>query len=418
MIVTVHIIIFLGYGVARKEQIDMSAQKYKKTLHYIHDTLFKPPLPPQVGFPPPPPPPLGVTSPLKELSENGNLARELSKYDMKISTISYIKLNRVSKLIGLGEDWKMYSYKGYNYFYIWDRAGSLIIKDNIKNINRNQYIIFLAILLNIVFISFYIFLIKKLKPLSTLKKNIVKFSKGNLDIDTSCEGKDEICEVSNEFNNAIAQIKYLMDSRDLFLRNILHELKTPITKGFLITDVMDEGRYKDGLKDAFSRLDYLLKEFARLEEFTAKNRKLKKEEFRLIDIIDHSLDIMLCNTECIDLEIVENILVKVDFELFSLAVKNLLDNAIKYSKEKPKVILRDNTLYIVNKGNKLSKRVEQYNKPFNKKYENSKSGLGLGLYLVNNILNAHGFKLRYKYENNKNIFFIDFKSAQNNKKDI
>ncbi len=212
------------------------------------------------------------------------------------------------------------------------------------------------------------------------------------------------------------QIKRLRHSRNLFLRNILHELKTPITKGFLITDVMNENRYKEGLKSVFSRLDYLLKEFARLEEFTAKNSKLKIKEFRLIDIIDHALDILLCDTSCIGLKVIDNIVVKVDFELFSLAVKNLLDNAIKYGIKKPKVILKNNTLYIINKGDRLSKKVELYNKPFDKKYESSKNGLGLGLYLVNNILNAHDFKLKYKYKVNKNIFFINFKSAKNCKK--
>ncbi len=168
MIATVHIIIFLGYSVARKEQIDMRVQKYKKTLRYIHDTLFKPPLPPKIGFPPPPPP--RETSPLQALSDSHSLNQELSKYDMEVSIISSKKLNSTAKLTGTGEDWKMYEYRGYNYFYIWDRAGSLTIKDNIKNIDKTQYIIFLAILLNIIFISFYIFLIKKLKPLSTLKK--------------------------------------------------------------------------------------------------------------------------------------------------------------------------------------------------------------------------------------------------------
>ncbi len=411
MIVTVYIIIFLGYNVAKKEQVDMMAQKYEKTLHYIHDVLVRHPLPPQIGHLPPPPKDI---SPLKELSESHNLNKELMKYDMQIPIMSYKKLIRVLNLTGEGDGWKMYEYRGYNYFYTWDKAGSIFVKDNIKNINKTQYIIFLSILLNIVFIAFYLFLVKKLKPLSVLKMNIVKFSKGNLDIDTSCDGKDEICEVSNEFNKAIRQIRHLTDSRDLFLRNILHELKTPITKGFLITDVMSKSRYKDGLKRVFTRLEYLLKEFARLEEFTAKNKKLKKEEFRLIDIIDHSLDILLCDTKCIDLKIVENILIRVDFELFSLAVKNLLDNAIKYGKEKPKVILKDNTLYIINKGDELSKSVELYDKPFDKKYENSKSGLGLGLYLVNNIINAHGFKLKHKFKDDKNIFFINF----DNKKDI
>ncbi len=409
MIATVYIIIYMGYVVAKKEQVDTMAKKYEKTLRYIQSVVVKPPLPPKIGQPPSPP---NRISPLKELSCYKNLSYELAKYDMSISAISYLRLKNIANLTGVSDHWKMYRYKGYNYFYIWDTAGSILIKDNIKNIDKTQYIIFLSILLNIVFISFYLFLLKKLKPLSVLKKNIIRFSKGDLNIDTSCKGKDEICEVSNEFNKAIKQIRGLKNARDLFLRNILHELKTPITKGFLITDVMSDDRYRIGLKKVFSRLEYLLNEFARLEEFTAKKAKLQKKEFRLVDIIDHSLDILLCDTKCIDLKVVDNILVKVDFELFSLAVKNLLDNAIKYSQEKPKIILEKNTLYIINKGKKLPKTVELYDQPFDKKYENSKSGLGLGLYLVNNILKAHGFKLNYKFEQNKNIFYINFDSKK------
>lgn len=407
--VTVHIIIYLGYGVAKKEQVNIVVQKYKDTLHYIHGKLIKPPQP---GVPPlnPPQPP----SFIRELQQNDRLNSELKKYDMQISTLSHKTIEQKSSLVGIGRDWKLYEYKGNNYFYIWDRADTLLVKDNQKNLDKTQYIIFLTIILNMVFILFYLFLLKKLRPLATLKRSIVRFSKGDLEIDTSCDGKDEICEVSNEFNKAIIQIKSLTNSRDLFLRNILHELKTPITKGFLITDVMKRNRYKNDLKDLFLRLDYLLKEFAKLEEFTAKNSKLTKEEFRLVDIIDHALDILLCDTQCVDLKASENILVKVDFGLFSLAIKNLLDNALKYGIGKPEVILKNNTLYIKNSGKKLSKSIEQYNKPFDKQYKNSNSGLGLGLYLVNNILNAHNLKLQYRFEDENNVFFIKF---DNDKKD-
>ena len=412
--VTVHIIIYLGYGVAKKEQVDIVVQKYKDTLHYIHGKLIKPPQPPKPGVIPlhPPQPP----SFIKELKQNDRLNSELKKYDMQISTLPYKTVEQKSSLEGTGRDWKLYEYKGNNYFYIWDIAGTLLVKDNQKNLDKTQYIIFLAIILNMVFILFYLFLLKKLRPLATLKKSIVRFSKGDLDIDTSCDGKDEICEVSNEFNKAIIQIKSLTNSRDLFLRNILHELKTPITKGFLITDVMKKNRYKDDLKNLFLRLDYLLKEFAKLEEFTAKNSKLIKEEFRLVDIIDHALDILLCDTQCVDLKASENILVKVDFGLFSLAIKNLLDNALKYGIGKPEVILKNDTLYIKNRGKKLSKNIEQYNKPFDKQYKNSNSGLGLGLYLVNNILNAHNLKLQYRFEDENNVFFIKFDSDKKDSK--
>ena len=171
---------------------------------------------------------------------------------------------------------------------------------------------------------------------------------------------------------------------------------------------MEEGKFKKSLKKAFFRLEYLLNEFARIEEFTSKNIKVHKEEFRIIDVIDHSLDILLCDTDDIELEVLDNILVKVDFELFALALKNLLDNAIKYGENKPQVLIKNKTIYIKNKGIKLSQPIYEYNKPFNKKYENSNSGLGLGLYIVNHILSAHDLKLDYQYENNQNIFIINF----------
>lgn len=187
------------------------------------------------------------------------------------------KLEKEADLIASDMDWKLFELDGYNYFYRNHHfEGELLIKDNLRVMKKTQYIILLTIIFNIMFIAFYIFLFKKLQPLHFLKRDINRFSKGSLDIDTSCSGKDEISEVSNEFNNAIKQIRTLTNSRNLFLRNIMHELKTPITKGLLISNMMDESKHKDSLKKVFFRLEYLLNEFAKIEKFTSKNITLKK----------------------------------------------------------------------------------------------------------------------------------------------
>jgi len=231
-----------------------------------------------------------------------------------------------------------------------------------------QFILYLVLLLNILFIVFYIYLFKKIIPLEKLKSTT--------------------------------------NSRNLFLRNIMHELRTPITKGLLVSNMMEDSKFKDSLKKSFFRLEYLLKEFARIEELTSKNFKIQKDEFRIIDIIDHSLDILICDLDCIDLEVIDNSIVKVDFELFSLAIKNLLDNAIKYGEDKPKVIIKENTIYIKSIGKKLSKPVNEYTKPFNRDYENSNRGLGLGLYIINYILQAHNLTLEHNFIGKENIFSI------------
>jgi len=415
MIITTHIIIFLGYNLTKQQQIDIYVSKYMKTLHRVTKKIMDKNRPPfgdefreegedkHFFFRPPPPPPHEKPS-LDESLMN----QELKVYDLEISNISYEKIKKIGTYIASDDEWEMYEYEKFRYFYMNDKFRKVLLKDNTRNTENTEYIVYLTILLNIVFITFYIFLIRKLQPLRKLKNDIVKFSKGTLEIDTSCLGKDEISEVSNEFDKAIKEIKLLQNSRDLFLRNIMHELKTPITKGLLISNMMDDSKFKTSLKKAFFRLEYLLSEFARIEEFTSKNIKIEKKEFRIIDILDHSLDILLCDIDAIDLEVVDNIIVKVDYELFALALKNLLDNAMKYGETKPKVVIEDNTIYIKNKGSKLLKPIIEYNKPFNKEYENSNGGLGLGLYIVHHILIAHDLKLEYKHTESQNIFIIKF----------
>lgn len=405
MVILIHTIIYIGYSITKQQQVDLLVAKYMKVLFKIH----KPPKRKnklfhenkfEITHKEPPPRPLILTK--------GQLNELLVDFDLELSAISYKTLQNKAQLISSQEEWELYNYKGYRYFYDKHPFEPLLIKDNLLITDKTKYIIFLTLLLNIVLVSFYIFLLKKLKPLKKLKQSIANFAKGDLEINTTRDGKDEISELSNEFNNAIKQIRDLTHSRNLFLRNIMHELKTPITKGILISNMMEEGKFKQSLHRAFLRLEYLLNEFKKIEEFTSNNLKLKKDNFRIVDIIDNSLDILLADNDSILLDVQQDMIVNVDYELFSIAIKNLIDNGMKYSKEKPTITIVENSFIITSTGEKLSKSLEEYKKPFNKEFESSKNGLGLGLYIVQNILQAHNLILEYKYHNKKNIFIIQF----------
>lgn len=412
LIVITHIIIYLGYNLTKQQQIDLYVTKYLKSFHQMRKNFHPqdmPPPPPQEDFhhkkdfhPQDMPPPKHKKIDQKKFDEL------LKQYDLEIAKISYHELQNNGTLIANDREWEFYEYKGYKYFYLNDRFQDIIIKDTITIIDTTKYIIALTILLNICFITFYIFLIKKLEPLKLLKENITKFANGDLEINTLCNGKDEISAVSNEFNNAIEQIRTLTKSRNLFLRNIMHELKTPITKGLLISNLLEKNKFQESLKKAFFRLEYLLNEFAKIEQFTSSNIKLTKNTFSLEDIIDNSLDILFINKEEITIELQENLLVEVDFELFTIVIKNLLDNAMKYGSTKPKLLVQNKSLSIISEGAKLPYPIEEYQKPFNRKYENSSAGLGLGLYIIHSILKAHNLTLEYKFIENNNIFTINF----------
>lgn len=256
-------------------------------------------------------------------------------------------------------------------------------------------------------IWFYFFIIKKLKPLLSLKDNMIKLSTGDFSISMKTNHKDEISQVSNEFDNAIKQLRQLRESRNLFLRNIMHELKTPITKGKLITDMYDDCERKYILIRVFQRLEYLLNEFARIEELTSGKINLKKGNYPTYDLIEQAFDILLIDNDNIDILDNYELFLDVDFELFSIALKNLIDNAILYNTNgNPQIFIEKDFIKIINKGEKLKKDIEEYYKPFNHEYEDSSSGLGLGLYISNNIIKIHNFKLEYEYLKGYHIFVI------------
>jgi len=341
-----------------------------------------------------------------KLSKN-EFNKLFKEYNLAYPEISYSQLKEKADLLSSGNNWEMYEHGGNIYFYRDDGFDFMFIKDNIKVTNKTIYFVFLTILLNITFLLFYLFLINKLSPLNRLKTNIQKFSKGDLDIDTSCSGEDEISEVSNEFNRAIKEIKQLSESRNLFLRNIMHELKTPITKGKLIESLIEEKEYKKLLSKVFERLEYLLHEFAKIEQITSNNVELNKDKYRLVDIIDQALDILMIEKNNIILNVKSNFLINVDFYLFSLVLKNLIDNALKYGNTKPIIDIEENYISISSEGKKLEKDFKEYLKPFSRKYETSTHSLGLGLYIIETILKLHQLKLEYKYINNQNIFYIE-----------
>ena len=278
----------------------------------------------------------------------------------------------------------------------------------LENKNKAKFPLKRILVFSVVFlliILLYLWIMKSFRPLSNLKSKIQKFSKGDLDIDCKSDKEDEIAEVANEFDHAVTMIRELLHSRQLFLRAIMHELKTPIAKGRLISEMLGDEKNKARMHSIFERLNLLIDEFAKIEKITSKNFELNIHPYKMSDIIEGSVDLLMIENpgRLITTDIKQDYSVDVDFELYTLTVKNLLDNAIKYSTDKHITVKIDNdTLQIINKGEALKEPLENYFKPFH----TSKKGLGLGLYIVKSILDIHQMRLEYLYEDNTNIFTL------------
>ena len=260
----------------------------------------------------------------------------------------------------------------------------------------------------VILLAAYIFVIYKIKPLRKLKRQIVKFANGELDsVQNVGNGKDEISEVSEAFYGAVCQIKALNDSRHLFLRNIMHELKTPITKGLIAAQMIEKSKNQERLISVFHKLENLINELAAIEQITSKIGLTNKTPCLMRDIIDEAIDIAMIEKEHVGISELDEVRVMVDFKLFSVAIKNMIDNGIKYSTDKHvHIMVSKDHMKFITQGEKLKNDLDFYIQPFTKG-EDAQKSFGLGLYIVSNILEAHGLKFGYEYKNGMNVFIFE-----------
>ena len=307
-------------------------------------------------------------------------------------------------------------YNDRYYLYIDNFESSVLLaSQDYRNFNENLWIVFLIAL--IIFGYMYFSIFQSIAPLKTLSSKIRKFANGDLNIECKSEQNDEIAEVANEFDKAVCKIRDLIHSRQLFLRTIMHELKTPIGKGKIVAEMLDDAVAKRRLVGIFGRLDLLIAEFAKTEELTSKSYTPNIQEYPLLHVMDQAIDMLMLDDqkrdEQVQIEGDFDFKVAVDFDLMALAIKNLMDNAIKHStKHAVHVKVSEQKLTIENEGEALNMSIDEYFQPFVSGSKVSGSGLGLGLYIVQNIVKLHGFGLAYQYIEGKHQFSIDFSKGK------
>ncbi|MGW8169753.1 MAG: ArsS family sensor histidine kinase [Sulfurovaceae bacterium] len=304
---------------------------------------------------------------------------------------------------------KVEVYQGANRYLVFSDNGVvvMILEDLSKNIFAWE-IVFGYVASLVFLIMLYLWLTGSLKPLKTLQTQIQQVVNGNLSVSMRSKAKDEIGEVANAFDSALRKVESLINSRQLFLRTIMHELKTPIAKGVILTEFVENVDIKKGYESVFERLELLIEEFSKIEQMLSSNYKLKIASYNMIDIIDQAIELMIFNDEEIQkhIKIVRNskLIVHSDFDLLSLAFKNLISNAVAYSPSHHTTIrIEKNSVIIENDGKQFTQDIQNCFVPFHA----SSNGSGLGLYIVKNILDLLGHKLKYVYDK-KNIFIIEF----------
>ena len=302
------------------------------------------------------------------------------------------------------------------YIYIQRFGLNMMFLDKVYIRSNILFIAIAFVFVLLMTLLLYILFRKKLKPLKELNNSIQQFSKGDFSVHIDIKSKDEIGQISDSFNQAITNINLLINSKNLFMRNIMHELKTPITKNLFLINMIETKQTQDKelLIKNLNLMNDTINELANIEKLKTDFLNLQKESINILQLLQE----LIANTDISEVKIINNTKnpnIVVNRPLFVILLKNLLTNGYKYATDHHIYIkILDNQIVFKTKGDKLSKDLEYYTQPFSQETKNSQ-GLGLGLYIANEIAILHHYRLHYWHDKGYNNFSLVYDKRNINK---
>jgi two-component system OmpR family sensor kinase len=289
---------------------------------------------------------------------------------------------------------------------------TLLLSDRqLQNSLQEQWLLNILVLLDIaVLVIIFFIILKMLSPLREIISKMQAFAKGKYQSRAEVESRDEIGEVAQTYNIMAQNLEDLITSRQALLRDVGHELRTPIAKGLFAVDALEASPSREIIHKAFSELERLIAELLEIEKLHAM-KTLKLETFKAETLVLEALSRLILEDESkIALDIRSDFTIRGDLNYLALALKNLIDNALKYTLEYPVSVIADAGMIIVkNRGERLSGTIAHYTEPFTREESARQSeGYGLGLNIVKKILEKHRLTLQYEYAGGMHLFSIRF----------
>ena len=258
-----------------------------------------------------------------------------------------------------------------------------------------------------------------LYPIKLIRRHVINLKKGNLSIPIPIKGSDELGQLARSINKMTQDIDILVSQKQNLLIDVSHELKTPLTRlKFLLANTNINSEDKDSINKEINYLQDMISNMLLSDKLsTPYVEDLELEEIEIQNLINDACG-MFYEIEK-RLKIINqfpDLVIKADKYKLSLAIKNLIDNAIKYGGRdrliELSVVAEENNINIMVEdfgdgidANKLKKVVKPLYRGRAAK-EKSKSGFGLGLAITKKIVEAHGGRLIIQSELHKGAQFI------------
>jgi len=315
-----------------------------------------------------------------------------------------------------------------------DTVGVLVINKSMDYLDVNKdtlysyALIAAVIIMSLTIIIAVISQIYVSRPMKKMSKSLDEIIREHTNELPEGKSYSELEEISDKFNEIIGKLQSIDESRQEFVSNVSHELKTPLTSMKVLADSLNGSEevpiemYKEFMMDIGDEIDRetkIINDLLSLVRMDKSGAELNVSAVNINELIEHILKRLKPIAEKANIEVVfesfRPVVAEVDEVKFTLVITNLVENAIKYNNEGGWVHISLNSdhqfFYIKVEDNGLGIPEDSVEHIFERFYRADKShsreigGTGLGLAITKSAIAMHNGEIKVRSKLNEGSTF-------------
>lgn len=268
----------------------------------------------------------------------------------------------------------------------------IVPKSRIRNTSGRIFLLWIFVPALLLIIISIIFLRNQIRPITNLASAAEKFGKGQYVAESKPSGAIEIRKAINEFEKMKQRILRHISQRTSMLSGISHDLKTPLTRLKLQIEILNKDGKLDKIKDDVNEMQKMIADYL---DYSTSQSEISSNKFNLSIMLNEILHKF--SGSKIKLNCKKNFFLTGRQHLIKRSLLNVIENGLKYgnsveivvNEKQDKIILT-----IDDDGPGIpEKEKERVLRPFyrlDKSRTASSGSVGLGLSIVQDIVNSHG----------------------------
>jgi signal transduction histidine kinase len=249
------------------------------------------------------------------------------------------------------------------------------------------------------------------RPIRRIREGAAHIGRGNFNHRISKIRRDQLGDLAGDINQLAGDVERMLDAKRALLLGISHELRTPLSRMRLALELLDEDDNPkvESMRGEIAEMEKIVVSLLEAERLNGRHAQLARTRVVVGELVGELLDDFFSrDIDRLEVRLPdEPVTVSLDEARITLLLKNLLNNALRYSKpgDGPvqlavAVDAGDLVMTVTDHGPGLTKeQAEHIGEPFYRgdpSRARTSGGSGLGLYLATLVANAHGGTLRLK----------------------